>query len=85
MARLLGHRGAAVVLASRSGADVAAAVEWLPTRTDRESSGRQCDTGELADIEALRDEALNRRDTRHLGQQRSSVRRLRADGVRPDQ
>ncbi|MFF2029890.1 SDR family oxidoreductase [Arthrobacter sp. NPDC058192] len=59
MARLLGHRGAAVVLASRSGADVAAAVEQLQTEGIK-ASGRPCDTGELADVEALRDGALSR-------------------------
>jgi NAD(P)-dependent dehydrogenase (short-subunit alcohol dehydrogenase family) len=58
MARLLGRHGATVVLASRSDADVAAAVDRL--RAERiASSGRRCDTGELADVEALRDEALS--------------------------
>ncbi|MCB5292037.1 SDR family NAD(P)-dependent oxidoreductase [Arthrobacter sp. SO3] len=59
MARLLGHQGAAVVLASRSDVDVAAAVERLHAE-GIEVSGRRCDTGELADVEALRDEALSR-------------------------
>ena len=59
MARLLGQRGATVVLASRSGVDVAAAVERLHTEGIA-ASGRRCDTGELADVEALRDEALGR-------------------------
>ena len=57
MARLLGQQGATVVLASRSEAHVAAAVELL--RLEGISvSGCRCDTGELADVEALRDEAL---------------------------
>ncbi|WP_459385029.1 SDR family oxidoreductase [Arthrobacter humicola] len=59
MARLLGHQGATVVLASRSDADVEAAVERLHAEGIT-ASGRQCDTGELADVEALRDEALSR-------------------------
>ena len=59
MARLLGQRGATVVLASRSGVDVAAAVDRLHT-AGIAASGRRCDTGELADVEALRDEALGR-------------------------
>lgn len=59
MARLLGHQGAAVVLASRSDVDVAAAVEALHAEGIA-ASGRSCDTGELADVEALRDEALRR-------------------------
>ena len=59
MARLLGHQGATVVLASRSDGDVAAAVERLHTEGIA-ASGRRCDTGELADVEALRDEALSR-------------------------
>jgi NAD(P)-dependent dehydrogenase (short-subunit alcohol dehydrogenase family) len=59
MARLLGHQGATVVLASRSDGDVAAAVERLHSE-GIEASGRRCDTGELADVEALRDEALSR-------------------------
>ncbi|WP_243177262.1 SDR family NAD(P)-dependent oxidoreductase [Arthrobacter humicola] len=59
MARLLGHHGATVVLASRSDADVEAAVERLHAEGIA-ASGRQCDTGELADVEALRDEALSR-------------------------
>lgn len=59
MARLLGQQGATVVLASRSDADVEAAVERLHAEGIA-ASGRQCDTGELADVEALRDEALSR-------------------------
>lgn len=59
MARRLGHQGAAVVLASRSDDDVAAAVERLLAEGIA-ASGRRCDTGELADVEALRDEALSR-------------------------
>ena len=59
MARLLGHQGAAVVLASRSDVDVAAAVERLHTEGIA-ASGRRCDIAELADVEALRDEALSR-------------------------
>lgn len=59
MARLLGHQGAAVVLAARSDDDVAAAVERLLAEGIA-ASGRRCDTGELADVEALRDEALRR-------------------------
>jgi NAD(P)-dependent dehydrogenase (short-subunit alcohol dehydrogenase family) len=59
MARLLGRQGATVVLASRSDADVAAAVERL-TAEGIAVSGRHCDTGELADVEELRDEALSR-------------------------
>ncbi|MFF1383136.1 SDR family oxidoreductase [Arthrobacter sp. NPDC058288] len=57
MARLLGQHGATVVLASRSDVDVAAAVERLHLEGIA-ASGRRCDTGELADVEALRDEAL---------------------------
>ena len=65
MARLLGHQGATVVLASRSDVDVAAAVERLHAEGIA-VSGRRCDTGELADVEAgkglagglLRDESL---------------------------
>ena len=57
MARLLGHHGATVVLASRSDADVAAAVEQLRAE-GVEASGRRCDTGEPGDVEALRDAAL---------------------------
>jgi NAD(P)-dependent dehydrogenase (short-subunit alcohol dehydrogenase family) len=59
MARLLGRQGATVVLAARSEAGVAAAVE----RLDAEGiavSGRRCDVGDLADVEDLRDEARNR-------------------------
>ena len=59
MARLLGHEGATVVLASRSSADVVDAVDRL--RGEGISvTGSRCDTGEMADVEALRDEALNR-------------------------
>jgi glucose 1-dehydrogenase len=57
MARLLGLHGASVVLASRSDADVAVAVERLRSE-GIEASGRRCDVAELADVEALRDEAL---------------------------
>jgi len=57
MARLLGQQGATVVLASRSEVQVVAAVERL--RLEGISvSGLRCDTGEMADVEALRDEAL---------------------------
>ena len=59
MVRLLGQQGATVVVASRSDDDVAAAVERLRTEGIA-ASGRRCDTGELADVEALRDEALSR-------------------------
>jgi NAD(P)-dependent dehydrogenase (short-subunit alcohol dehydrogenase family) len=59
MARLLGRQGATVVLAATSGADVAAAVERLSAEGIA-VSGRRCDTGELADVEDLRDEALSR-------------------------
>ncbi|CAN7402739.1 SDR family oxidoreductase [Arthrobacter sp. LjRoot14] len=58
MARLLGHHGATVVLASRSDVDVAAAVEILHAEGIA-ASGRRCDTADLADVEALRDEAQN--------------------------
>lgn len=52
MVRVLGRYGASVVLASRSGADVADTFERL--RTDGiEVSGRCCDMAELADVEAL--------------------------------
>ncbi|MGV8908135.1 MAG: SDR family NAD(P)-dependent oxidoreductase [Propionicimonas sp.] len=57
LASVLGRHGASVVLASRSAADVAAAVERLRTE-GIEASGRRCDMAELADVEALRDEAL---------------------------
>ena len=57
MARVLGRHGASLVLASRSDADVTAAVERLRTE-GIEASGRRCDMAELADVEALRDEAL---------------------------
>jgi NAD(P)-dependent dehydrogenase (short-subunit alcohol dehydrogenase family) len=58
MARLLGQQGATVMLASRSDQDVAAAVDRL-RQEGIAASGRRCDVGELADVEALRDEALN--------------------------
>lgn len=57
MARLLGRHGAAVVLAARSERGVASAVERLRAEGIA-ASGRRCDTGELADVEALRDAAL---------------------------
>jgi len=57
MARLLGQHGAAVVVASRSGAHVSAAVDQLAAEGIT-VSGRCCDTGEMADVAALRDEAL---------------------------
>lgn len=57
MARLLGRHGAAVVVASRSEADVDSAVERLRAEGIT-ASGRRCDTGDLADVEALRDAAL---------------------------
>lgn len=57
MARVLGRHGASVVLASRSEADVAVAVERLRTE-GIEASGRRCDMAELSDVEALREEAL---------------------------
>jgi len=56
VAGLLGRHGASVVLASRSEADVAAAVERLRAE-GVEASGRRCDMGELADVEALCEEA----------------------------
>jgi NAD(P)-dependent dehydrogenase (short-subunit alcohol dehydrogenase family) len=59
MARRLGQQGATVVLASRSDDDVVGAVERLLAEGIA-ASGRRCDTGELADVEALRDEALSR-------------------------
>jgi NAD(P)-dependent dehydrogenase (short-subunit alcohol dehydrogenase family) len=57
MAGLLGRHGASVVLASRSETDVASAVERLRTE-GIQAWGRRCDTAELADVEALREEAL---------------------------
>jgi len=57
MAGLLGRHGASVVLASRSDADVATAVQRLRAE-GVEASGLRCDMGELADVEALREEAL---------------------------
>lgn len=59
MARELGLHGAAVVLAARSDDAVAAAVERLRAEGIA-ASGRHCDTGDLADVEAVRDEALAR-------------------------
>jgi len=59
MARLLGHQGATVVLASRSSADVMDAVDRLVAEGISVTGGR-CDTGEMADVEALRDKALSR-------------------------
>lgn len=59
MARVLGLHGAVVVLASRSDDGVAAAVERLRTEGIA-ASGRRCDTGDLEDVEALREEALRR-------------------------
>ncbi len=59
MARLLGHQGATVVLASRSSADVMDAVDRLMAE-GISVTGSRCDTGEMADVEALRDEALSR-------------------------
>ena len=57
MARLLGRNGATVVVASRSDADVADSVNRL--REEGISAvGRRCDTAEWADVEALRDIAL---------------------------
>ncbi|MGT2461767.1 SDR family oxidoreductase [Sinomonas atrocyanea] len=57
MARLLGRHGATVVIASRSEAHVRAARELLRAE-GLAVHGRRCDTGTLADVEALRDEAL---------------------------
>jgi NAD(P)-dependent dehydrogenase (short-subunit alcohol dehydrogenase family) len=59
MARELGLHGAAVVLGARSDDAVAAAVERLRA-AGIAASGRRCDTGDLADVEALRDEAISR-------------------------
>lgn len=59
MARVLGLHGAALVLASRSDDDVAAAVGRLRLEGIA-ADGRRCDTGEPADVEALRDMALGR-------------------------
>ncbi|MDQ0664423.1 NAD(P)-dependent dehydrogenase (short-subunit alcohol dehydrogenase family) [Arthrobacter ulcerisalmonis] len=59
MARVLGLHGAVVVLAARSDDGVAAAVERLRSQGIA-VSGRRCDTAEPADVEALRDDALNR-------------------------
>ncbi|AMM33910.1 hypothetical protein SA2016_3247 [Sinomonas atrocyanea] len=57
MARLLGRHGATVVIASRSEAHVRAARDLLQAE-GLAVHGRRCDTGSLADVEALRDEAL---------------------------
>ena len=59
MARLLGQQGATVVLAARSDDDAAAAVERL-LGEGIAVSGRYCDTGILADVEALCDDARSR-------------------------
>lgn len=58
MARLLGQQGATVVLASRSSADVTDAVDRLAAE-GIEATGSRCDTGEIADVEALRGQALS--------------------------
>lgn len=55
-AQVLGRHGAAVVLASRSEPHVAEAVERLRAEGIT-AAGRRCDTGEMADVEALREEA----------------------------
>lgn len=57
MARRLGRAGATVVLAARSAADVETAVQRLRGEGIA-AAGRACDVGELAEVEALRDEAL---------------------------
>ena len=57
MARLLGRHGATVVLASRSDAHVTAAVDRL-RREGLQVFGCRCDTGEMADVVALREEAI---------------------------
>ncbi|QGF22642.1 SDR family NAD(P)-dependent oxidoreductase [Raineyella fluvialis] len=57
MARLLGRHGATLVVASRSEADVVAAVDRLRAEGIG-AYGRRCDIGEWGDVEALRDEAL---------------------------
>lgn len=59
MARVLGQHGATVVIASRSAEHVEDALRRLRAE-GIEASGRPCDTGEMADVEALRDEALRR-------------------------
>lgn len=59
IARLLGQHGATVVVASRSDADVRAAVETL-TAEGIAASGRPCDVGELGDVRALLDHARER-------------------------
>lgn len=57
IASQLGRHGATVVLASRSDADVAAAVDRL--RADGvDAYGRRCDVSALPEVEELRDEAL---------------------------
>lgn len=57
MARMLGRHGATVVLSSRSDAHVGAAVDLLH-REGLAVYGCRCDTGTMAEVEALRDEAL---------------------------
>ncbi len=57
MARVLGREGATVVLASRSAAGVADAVERLRSE-GIEAAGRACDMAEWAQVEALRDTAV---------------------------
>jgi NAD(P)-dependent dehydrogenase (short-subunit alcohol dehydrogenase family) len=59
MARQLGRHGAGVVVASRSDCHVEAAVDRLHAEGIT-AWGRRCDTGVMADVEALRDEALSR-------------------------
>lgn len=56
MAGLLAKHGATVVLASRSAVDVTPAVDRLREQ-GLPAYGRSCDVGELAEVEALRDEA----------------------------
>ena len=57
MARLLGTEGAAVVLASRS-ADAATEAAARLRTGGITATGLRCDTADLADVEALREEAL---------------------------
>ncbi|NUT70878.1 SDR family oxidoreductase [Pseudarthrobacter sp. C4D7] len=57
LAGALGRHGATVVLAARSDDGVAAAVRRLRAEGIA-ASGRRCDTANLAEVEALRDEAL---------------------------
>lgn len=59
MARVLGLHGAVVVLASRTDDGVAAAVGRLRLEGVA-ADGRRCDTGDPADVDALRDMALSR-------------------------